>query len=92
MGGALPYNRRRTAVQMGGVLWVFPFFKCSKSGRHSDRNDSYEGRIAVQIGGVLQSFLDRLYGLRVPEHRPIAQAVPSTYPPRLAGIRKKQFS
>ena len=47
-------NRRRTAVQMGGVLLGFPFFKASKAGRSSDANG---GRTAIQIGGVLPYFL-----------------------------------
>ena len=43
-------NRRRTAVQMGGVLLGFSFFKASsKPGRYSDTNGV---RIAVQIGGL----------------------------------------
>ena len=43
-------NRRRTAVQIGGVLRRFPFFQAWKPARHSVTNG---GRTAVQIGGVL---------------------------------------
>ena len=35
-------NGRRTAVQMGGVLWGFPFFEAQKPGKHGD-----------EMGGVL---------------------------------------
>ena len=37
-------------------------------GRQSDTNG---GRTAVQIGGVLRHFLDKLYGLGVPNQFPM---------------------
>ena len=43
-------NRIRIAVQIGGVLWRFPFSKVRKPAGHSVTNG---GRSAVQIGGVL---------------------------------------
>ena len=49
-------NRRRIAVQMGGVLGR----DCAGTARHSD----------IQIGGVLAYFLDKLYGLGAPKQCP----------------------
>ena len=52
---------------MGGVLQGFLFFKVQKPARLSDTN----GRcIAANIGGVLQYFVDMLYGLGVLKHCP----------------------
>ena len=50
-------NGRRTAVRMGGILQVFPFFEAQKPGKYGDTNG---GHTAVQIGGVLPYFLDEL--------------------------------
>ena len=43
-------NRRRIAVQIGGVLRRFPFSEAQKPARHSVTNGA---RTAVQIRGVL---------------------------------------
>ena len=42
---------------MGGVLQGFPFFEAYKPGKYGDTNG---GRTAVQIGGVLPYFSDKL--------------------------------
>ena len=61
-------DRRHTAVQIGGVLRHFPFFKAQKPAKRSVTNG---GRTAVQIGGILPVFfLDKLYGLGVPKQCP----------------------
>ena len=57
MGGVLPYKWEAYCSRNGRRTAGFPFLRSLKEGKYGDTNG---GRTAVQIGGVLPYFLDRL--------------------------------
>ena len=60
---------RHTAVQMGGALrYAFAFLQGIEASKA--QRCKWGGRTAVQIRGVLQYFLDKLYGLWLPKQCP----------------------
>ena len=61
-------NGRRIAVQIGGVVCRFPFFKAWKLARHSVTNGG--GVLRYKLEVHCQYFSDKLYGLGVPEQCP----------------------
>ena len=73
MGGVLPYKWEAYCRTNGRRIEGFPFFEASKPGKHGDANG---GRTAVQIGGVLPYFLDKLWGLGFPKHSPKTTILP----------------
>ena len=63
-------NGRCTAVQMGGVLLGFPFFKACTRGRYSNTNAG--GVLRYKLEVYCQYFSDKLCALGVPEQFPVS--------------------